>query len=101
MQDGKSDISAAHVGLLDATAPPIVNVALSPAPQALAARAAPPVIQPVVATIQALLLGLVVKVCVRAAIVEVESVTRQNKGYAHYARKYDAHNAADASKDDE
>ena len=101
MQDGKSDISAAHVGLLDAAAPPIVSVAFTPAPQALAARAAPPVIIFRIATIQALLLGLVVKVCVRAAIVEVESVTRHNKDYAQYARKYDAHNAADASKDDE
>ena len=60
MQDGKSDISAAHVGLLDATAPPIVNVALSPAPQALAARAAPPVIPLGIATIEAALLALVV-----------------------------------------
>jgi hypothetical protein len=60
MQDGKSDISAAHVGLLDATAPPIVSVAFSPAPQALAARAAPPVINPRIATIEAALLALVV-----------------------------------------
>jgi len=84
MQDGKSDISAAHVGLLDATAPPIVNVALSPAPQALAARAAPPVIIFRIATIKALLLGIVE---IEAAVVEIDVTPTSNRSQATKKKK--------------